>query len=177
MLQLSLEASCSFSVLMSFPQPSLQLQSAPSFCDILKSHEEKYSDFNIFLLIVKFNYCILLIQCIGYRNGTSHKLDCSSCLHQVLAHRARDHESGAVGKCVRNGLKIHFWLEQKLQLPSLIYQESSCFICSSWNYSLPHFLCLRRYDDDDNGMDSLYRLSYSQKLLQIGIEDWTKIIF
>jgi hypothetical protein len=46
-------------------------------------------------------------------------------------HTVHVHESGAVGKCVRNGLKIQFWLEQKLQLPSLIYQESSCIICSS----------------------------------------------
>jgi hypothetical protein len=63
-------------------------------------------------------------------------------------------------KCDRYGPKIQFWLRHLLQLPPLIYRESSCHVCLSKNYSLPHFLSLRRDDDDDDGMDSCYRSSY-----------------
>jgi hypothetical protein len=59
-------------------------------------------------------------------DGIKHMLGCSSRLHYLLAHRAYNHESSALGKCVRNGPKIQFLPQPLLQLPPLIYQESSC---------------------------------------------------
>ena len=92
-------------------------------------------------------------------------------------HMVRMQESSALRECVRYGPKTRFWLRHLVQLPPLIYQESSCYKCLSQNLSLPHFPCLRRYDDDENKMDSFCCRRYNKTSATVGIAYSTKIIF